>query len=721
MYSLYLNEPVNGVPASLQVVYTGHDDADLKVGIRELVESYNRRLPPSRILFVCPSGIERQIQDSLTRKDTQLRLKSPSHVTVAPYDSHGTVISDRIVNIKASDWDISDGYVHRLAQSAVEKIVNATKTILYAPHGYRFRKPSGREEDIFVRAGNMLREPGSLSVFNFLLLRKLPCNCRFLYVDSFTILSFALGLKSIIRYFQESNPTLILPVIENIHSYEISGEFRIPNEPNYFVVISASTSGGFARKLVEEKQARPERIVHLLGVANEESQLQEKCIYFRVSEPRGAGNAGGQKAIIDISTEEFIVAQGLPRSVRITRRLVNQRGKSELCNSFYFNAMTFYGPNTGTGYSPFSLADDPTSYTSSPIRAWIRKALVHELPASTRVLIHLDDPMSTHVAESIEQSLGHDVKVYSLAEFLNLQPGRVDGATVVVAYQDPGLVNLRRANVKLRDWNDAHQHYLVCYAFPTSAREHKRLKDDLRMGPGGKQFGWSEFLVLPVGLHDAPLKLDLERYSLTPYADALGEKLVAALVARFGSSSTSSDGLFLPRIDGSSLELRRGSIFFGEQTGEVGDLDVSQICVYAMVAAAMQKAREAEVGCGGAGWSGFDDNPFVRSVLDPSMFVRFNDGILQASLLRASRPCELDYSASDDFSRQFTAACRSVLVNCTHDVGEAALEFIHALVTEKVALRQEDRRRLDEEIERNPVLKSVSELLKAERDEVGLA
>ena len=103
------------------------------------------------------------------------------------------------------------------------------------------------------------------------------------------------------------------------------------------------------------------------------------------------------------------------------------------------------------------------------------------------------------------------------------------------------------------------------------------------------------------------------------------------------------------------------------------------------------------------------------------MFVRFNDGILQASLLRASRPCELDYSASDDLSRQFTATCLSVLVNCGQNVGEAALEFVHALVTKKVALRQKDRGQLIDEILRNNVLKSVAELLNDEGDGVGLA
>ena len=136
-----------------------------------------------------------------------------------------------------------------------------------APHGYVFRKLSGREMDFFVRAGNMLRKPGCTAVFNHLILRKLPLNCSLIYIDSFTILSFAISLQSIVRVFSTvSGRPLPLLAIESTHSYEISPDFRIPNENNYLVLISASTSGGLARKLVDEFQADPTRIIHLLGV-----------------------------------------------------------------------------------------------------------------------------------------------------------------------------------------------------------------------------------------------------------------------------------------------------------------------------------------------------------------------------------------------------------------------------------------------------------------------
>ena len=138
---------------------------------------------------------------------------------------------------------------------------------------------------------------------------------------------------------------------------------------------------------------------------------------------------------------------------------------------------------------------------------------------------------------------------------------------------------------------------------------------------------------------------------------------MAALVGMDADSPIPCDRLFFPRTRGSSVALRPGSVFFPNSSG----VGISQVTVYAMVSAAIQCAREPTPLSGPAGSPDlrFDSNPFVRSVLDPSMFTRFSDGILQASLLRATHRSELDYSASHDLSRQFTSTCRAIFLN--HD------------------------------------------------------
>ena len=183
MYSFHLVTPIEGRDTSLHVVYPNHEDSSdqLADAFEQLVEGYNRRGPPSRLLFVCPSGMETSIEQVFNQRPAELhgRLASTSHVTAAPYDEHGQLIPEQVVHMKppATPWPIRKDFLLDIAHNCIERLFDDTKTILYAPHGYVFRKLSGREENIFVRAGNMLREPGCLAIFNHLLLGKLPSGC----------------------------------------------------------------------------------------------------------------------------------------------------------------------------------------------------------------------------------------------------------------------------------------------------------------------------------------------------------------------------------------------------------------------------------------------------------------------------------------------------------------------------------------------------------------
>ena len=725
MYSFQLLIPIDDSMTDLQVVYASHENSDdqLATDLKQLVETYNRRLPPSRLLFICPDGIEQQIKQFFNnnlKRAFEGRLVSTSHVVVAPYDKRGKLLNDRIVHLKSDNWGLTDSFLEEVNDRAVKQIFKDTKTVLHAPHGYLFRHLSRREEDIFVRAGNMLREPSCLAIFNYLLLRKLPPDCSLIYIDSFTILSFALGLQSLVGYFRCSPRSVSAFAIENIHSYEVNSDFKIPSETNYLVLISASTSGAFAKKLVNENHAEFTRIVHLLGVGPPESdrEWRNSCVYFwERSQP---STTSQQNALIEIGTEEFLIAPGPPRPVPITRAHVNRDGARELHKLFYREALKFNdrSPVVGGAYSTFSVSSESANSECSPMRLWVHDCLVHELPASVRTLVHVDDPMSTEAAKWLCEALGNRRVVRKSLKDLKTSSCRTsfprESVVVVACQDDPGLESLRESSVALRRMEDVHRHYVVGYAFPSSRAEHSRLKDDLRRGPNGK-YGWSEYLVLPVGaatLHESlvPYNTPFGPEEIGRRCENLGRKLAHALIAWAMRSEVRSDDLFLPRTNGDPLVLRHGSVFFDPPTS-----DVSQIAVHAMVSAAMQAAREPDKlsGLNSAPHPGFDDNPFVRSVLDPSMFARFSDGVLQASLLRSAHPSELDYSASYDLSRQFVSVCCSILVSHSQDVGDAALEFVHALATKKVRLRSADCCSLRQKIRSFPVLDSFWGLLES--------
>ena len=716
MHSFVVTVPIEGVVTTIQVVYPNHQlgDEHLSAGIDTVVESYNRRLIPSRLLFVCPQPMASKIQQCFKNRWEHYgkRLRSISHITVVPFDRQGALVSQDVVHLcgRATAWAIDDKFLLMLAEKGISVLFERTETILYAPHGYAFRKPSGREEDIFVRAGNMLRQPSALAIFNHLLLHRLPSDCAILYIDSFTILSFAMGLQSISAYF--GLPAL---AIENIHSYDITQDVWIPNQENYLVLISASTSGGLARKLIDEFKADRARIVHLLGVGPNNAEFKDfkdSCIYFhsRKTKVNATRSAGQANAAIEIRTEEFLVSQGTPRPVRITKAQVDQHAAGQLHRPFYRRALQFGHPTSKQGYSPFSVADDIEGAEQSPLCIWTKEQLVHELPASVRTLLHVDDGVARLIARWLAEELGPHVVVKELAR---LDPESEDASPTntiaVIAHHDPDLEDLARASIALRRLPGIHRHYVVGYGFPSSRVEHKRRRDDLTMTSTRPRYGWSEFLVIPVGaevLHDsfAVHRRVLSPATLQRHTLARGNALHDSLLRQGESPTIGPDSLFLPRTDGTPLTLRQGSVFLPQSSS-----DVSQIAVYAMVAGAVQSAREPKT-ARGRETLGFDDNPFVRTVLDPSMFARYSDGILQASLLRSTQRSELDYSGSDELSRQFASTFSSVLLNYANPVGEAAPEFLYALATEKVVLRDADHTRIVKEIASVSVLRAIFEL-----------
>ena len=96
-------------------------------------------------------------------------------------------------------------------------------------------------------------------------------------------------------------------------------------------------------------------------------------------------------------------------------------------------------------------------------------------------------------------------------------------------------------------------------------------------------------------------------------------------------------------------------------------------------------------------------------VLDPENFLRFNDGVLQASLLRAARAHELDYSAAPELSEIMREFLEKVFQNHHRSYGEAAPEFALALASGQLRLAATDTRLLLTRI--GPVFIEASALL----------
>jgi hypothetical protein len=120
--------------------------------------------------------------------------------------------------------------------------------------------------------------------------------------------------------------------------------------------------------------------------------------------------------------------------------------------------------------------------------------------------------------------------------------------------------------------------------------------------------------------------------------------------------------------------------------------DISQAEVYFLISATLHHLRRRE-----AKRHSLVQHGHVRKVISPRCFERFNDGVIQAALLRAATPPELDYSLSEQFSGEMERILDFVFTNAANESGEAAREFALALGADHLRLMPESIARLRDE------------------------
>ncbi len=121
------------------------------------------------------------------------------------------------------------------------------------------------------------------------------------------------------------------------------------------------------------------------------------------------------------------------------------------------------------------------------------------------------------------------------------------------------------------------------------------------------------------------------------------------------------------------LELRPGFAFWPE--GLVGDR-ATEADVFATVSTVLQTLRTAPASAQKdalrTGW-------FQQTLIHPEVFGRFNDGIIQASFLRAALPSELDYRSQPELSEALANLLGRIVAGAHLVRGEGAFEFLLAL------------------------------------------
>ncbi|WP_227485286.1 MULTISPECIES: hypothetical protein [unclassified Acidithiobacillus] len=147
-----------------------------------------------------------------------------------------------------------------ILQSGMVELFKKHRGLITSSYGYHFTKPSGDHCDKFIRASNLLVSSIEVSFLAISLLPYLKNNLRRIYVDTSSIaylVSVSLGLYGA---FDDN----IIPHIESFESYTVlKQKYDFVEDQSSLVIISATTSGSLAKRLLETTSFSKNQIVTL--------------------------------------------------------------------------------------------------------------------------------------------------------------------------------------------------------------------------------------------------------------------------------------------------------------------------------------------------------------------------------------------------------------------------------------------------------------------------
>jgi len=566
--------------------------------------------------------------------------------------------------------------------------------LIVSNHGYHFVKPSGDHCDKFIRASNLLVSSTEVSFLATSILLYLKRDLKRIYVDTSSIsflVSIALGLTG---FFSGSKP-----IIESFESYAALNEpYDFVEDEFSLVLISATTSGSLAKRLLSQTRFGGNQIVTLFHMNLPRDQVG----VFDIS-PADREGIISRKAsdcpFCKLGSKQIRIAgdQFLPENPKHDQLVIKKsdfgKERQEFFGLFAANGVLKWNTVTSTNEEStehfYISVEQAVQLDEEELKNNILKNIKRYTSRDLATVITFNDLGSKYFSETIKSHLGEDADSIGWLDSDSFSEADVrDTASVlVVAGAITSGRSLLSISRRLRCINtSASIVYFVVFSKLPAHSDFLQLKKDL--GQGGHELVVLMRCPVPRIKEHMKTPWDWEREVLQPYSeeDPLGEvehPLPTILANRYAciiSSIHDSDDLFLPDAEGNALNLRRTFAFWSD-LGFSGERlqNTTQADVYWTIQCVLHDLRTLNESGGLA-------TTYHTTLISPANFDRYNDGVIQACLLRSALPVELDYRVDPAFSRRMTDVILSVVNNWNNEQGEATLEFLMALWSQRLRL-----------------------------------
>ena len=597
----------------------------------------------------------------------------------------------------------------KIRHAALLTIFDRRRTLLVSPPTHHFAKPSKRHSDKFIRAANALVDGAEITFIASCCLALVDDSIRHFYCDTGGIAVVAFAIDSLRRRF---NAGMVSASVNTFESYGGLKSFDFRSCDAAVVLLSASTSGGLERDILHlQPRLRPTQIMTLFSIGDrkteshvvldlESDQQHRAAIGEFVSHPEEDCPLCKRGSIhVPMMGDQFIPSQSVTETVLIKQthppgwlfRFLSATACNGVLRAYYQNPDSPHSASL-VFVDMQQLFEDTGKAISLQKR--IDRMMSQATPLAATRILYLGDPSSAKLAAQVQsrlRELRHDtsnLEVRPLREGLDGMSGS-NGATIVVAGAIASGQSLLSASQLLRNVETSGAiTYLVGLSRMSTASEYEKLERDLRMGEVASDYGFcvAERINLPLNGRFSVTSWDEELSLLRTLSDSTHGNLRNSFEQRIRCLQDAasndhrgmSDGLFWPAPNGAALLLRPGFVFF---PSEIDPEHASQGDVFFAVVAVLHHLR-----VGNGAKSPLRQTEYKRVLISPLCFDRFNDGVLQAALLRAANRPELDYSSSPKESEAMCNVLRAILGAEESSKGEAAREFLLAIAIDRLVL-----------------------------------
>jgi hypothetical protein len=620
-------------------------------------------------------------------------------------------------------WDgeeLEQEEISALRQRTLQAIFVEANALNTLPPGIHYRKPSGAHSNQYIKTADVIARAGNAEQIAFWLIPiARQCLPKKILVDTSGIAPVAYAL---VLHLMREHIALVPPVIHSHRSYEGLASEEGPIESGRTLAIVSATTSGRLRRLLLDKGIKSEHVLTLYFLGGDNDVAEHTLCNLTRSDDHNPDGLSPVKNYSDndcplckkhslavrVQDEHFdltppvtsaidVVLSDLPREKRESIALLAGAemfsvGRTALSRDFELFV------DVSPIFRSVESIDPRAANVHRDARERWDSLCERSRLVSLRTVVHtrsdFSEALAAQFVKKLPESIAPQVETVSSKGLERLPASPRQSAVVIASTIDEPLeITGINKNLRERHARGNVQYIVVVHRGPSQpARNHLRSSITFgEFGPTTFAFNAIFELDLPGCRQPHPWSLELKQLQAVKEWCELNGMLV--------------DRSIQERIDVLSLAPRKGlldDLFWDSPSGrlairsdftliptEGGTRKLSQADIYFAIASLLNTLRTNK------GGRRLVFKPYERTVLSADSFFRFNDGVIQASLLRAALPCELCYSHdAETESAKFTILIESQIAQFERTGGEALAEFVVSILIGQLTLRKQDTARV---------------------------